>query len=205
MLGAWVSGSGVQAELLDRLVAVVGSRPILDSDVRLASGLRLVDLPPGSQESETVAALVDRALMLDEVDRFGPGEPEEAAVEGRFNAIRTQLGTEIVTSVLEQTGVPEAALQGWLRDQIRLERYLEQRFNAMAQPTSDEVQTYYADHPEEFTSGGTRRPLADVEDAIQQKLAAARRTTLVADWLQALRRRARIRLLSASEAQPGPR
>ena len=205
MLGAWVSGSGVQAELLDRLVAVVGSRPILDSDVRLASGLRLVDLPPGSQESETVAALVDRALMLDEVDRFGPGEPEEAAVEGRFNAIRTQLGTEIVTSVLEQTGVPEAALQGWLRDQIRLERYLEQRFNAMAQPTSDEVQTYYADHPDEFTSGGTRRPLADVEDAIQQKLAAARRTTLVADWLQALRRRARIRLLSASEVQPGPR
>lgn len=205
LLGAWLVGSAARAEVLDRLLAVVGNRPILDSDVRLVTGLRLVDPSPSSPKTDTLEALVDRALMLDEVDRLGPSEPGAAEVDARLEAIRTQLGTDAVSRVLEETGVPEAGLRGWLRDQVRLERYLEQRFNAVAQPTSDEVARYYADHPEEFTSGGTRRPLADVEDAIQQQLAAARRAELVADWQQALRRRARVRVLPALDTQPGPR
>jgi hypothetical protein len=204
VLGLWAGGVQARAVLLDRLVAVVGSRPILDSDVRLARSLRLVEVPPGSQDDDTLARLVDRALMLDEVDRFGPGDPEAAEVDARIDAIRAGVGAEALTSILERTGVPGPALRGWLRDDLRIERYLLQRFNAVAQPTSDEVSRYYDEHPEEFTSGGTRRPLADVEMGIQQKLAASRRAELIADWQQALRRRGRIRLLPAADGPPGP-
>lgn len=204
MLGASVSGSSVRAELLDRLVAVVGSRPILESDVRLVEQLSLVDVPAGAREGDTLARLIDRALMLDEVDRFGPGEPGAAEVDARIDALRARVGSDVLASTLQRTGVPEAALRGWVRDQVRLERYLAQRFDAVAQPTSDEVALYYADHPEEFTSAGVRRPLEDVEDMIQQTLASTRRAGLVADWQQALRRRARIRLLPAPEAPSAP-
>ena len=82
-----------------------------------------------------------------------------------------------------------------MRDSIRLELHIEQRFAAAAQPTDDEVARYYREHSSELARGGVTPTLEQVRDAVTASAAAERRAGLVSEWLQRLRQRAEIRRL----------
>src|SRR5262249_9699352 len=79
-----------QTSMLDGLVATVGSRVIVLSDLRLARDLGF--RPRNEPDEATVANLVDRALMLAEVERFQQPDPLEAQLESSFTMLRASLG-----------------------------------------------------------------------------------------------------------------
>ena len=91
-LGVSAASAGAQ-ELLDRTVALVAGQPITLSDVRAAIALGLVasdrtaDPIPGA-----TSRLVDRALILREVQRYAPQPPAETAVDARIDEIRRKIG-----------------------------------------------------------------------------------------------------------------
>ena len=62
-------------ELVERTLAIVGRAAITLSDVRTAMALGLVDT---NDEATAIEALVQRALVLQEVDRYAPPEPGNA-------------------------------------------------------------------------------------------------------------------------------
>lgn len=186
----------VRAEVIDRILAIVGSQLVTLSDVHVALALKMVD-PPTAADRIGVALsfLIDRRLVIAEVDRYMPPEPDEAAVAQRAAELRRSVAGD----VLAPLGLDEGRVAALARDDLRMQAYLTQRFGAM-QPTDDDIARYYRDHPGDFTRGGELLPLADVLEQARQQLASERRSQLIAAWIADLRRRTDVNVLYL----PGP-
>ena len=115
--------------LLDRTLAIVDGRAITLSDARTALAIGLVE---GREvDPDVVQRLVDRELMLHEADRYDPPVPSAERVdEGIARARRQAGGDEALARVLEAGGFTEARLRAWIRDDLRVDAYLAQRFAA---------------------------------------------------------------------------
>jgi hypothetical protein len=190
----WSLATAAPAEIIDRILAVVDGAIIMQSDVALAVRLALV---PGSAAGDTVPtaldALIERRLILEEVDRYAPPDPPDADIDRRLSEIRTRAGVRFETVLLE-TGLSVEQVRRQLRDDLRIESYLQQRFGAM-QPSDDEVAQYYRDHQAEFTRDGTVVPLDTVREAVRAAVIAERRGATIRDWITGLRRRANVNVL----------
>src|SRR6478752_6230367 len=72
-IGHWALIAPVSAQqLLDRVLARVGTTPITLTDVRAAMGLGIVDTPPGGDVQQALPQMIGRRLVLVEVQRFPP-------------------------------------------------------------------------------------------------------------------------------------
>ena len=74
-----MSAAAPGAEMLDRVLAVVSGDLILMSDVRAARTFGFVTVEGDDPGGQALTRLIDRALILAEVERFAPPEPESAA------------------------------------------------------------------------------------------------------------------------------
>ena len=88
----------------------------------------------------------------------------------------------------------EQRLRDLLRDDIRIQAYLEQRFGSAAQLTKDEVAKYYREHREDFTQEGEIRSYAEVQGASRDRLLSERRLILINEWTVGLRSRANVEI-----------
>jgi hypothetical protein len=174
-----------QPELLDRTVALVGGQAITLSDVRAAMALGLIE-DRQATEAETIARLVDRELILREVQRYAPPPPEASAVEARLDDIRKRAKTPL-SAVFEKFGFTETRLRAWVRDDLRTEAYLAQRFASATVPGDAEVSAAYLRQRAEFDKAGMA--FEQAAPIVRERLVAARRRELVVDWLSDLRRR----------------
>jgi len=191
----WLLAAGAsaqQGELIDRALAIVGGQVIALSDAQTMMKLGLVDANGEADPLEAATAkLVDRALMLREVERYAPPEPPAEVVESRLAVARDRAGSpEAFADVLAAGGMTEARLRLWIRDDYRIIGYLDQRFAAAGVPTDQEILAYYTDHTDEFVRGGLS--YENAAGLIRDRLAAERRSELITDWLSDLRRRAEI-------------
>jgi hypothetical protein len=201
---ASVAAAAAHAQVIDRVMAVVGSQVITLSDVRAAQAF---DLAPAGTAADTTADvlmyLVNRELMLSEVDRYSAPEPAPAVIERRMTQIRARFpSSDQYELALARTAMTDQRLRSAIANTLRVETYLEQRFAAASQPTGDEVQRYYRDHPAEFTRNGRLAPLDEVQGQAQERMATERRRTLIADWLDRLRRRSSVTTLLTPEREP---
>ena len=75
-----------RAEIIDRVMAVVGGQPITLSDVHAVLLFRFVDPPAGTRDPLAYALdrSIERTLMLAEVDRFQPPEPAPVEIALRI-------------------------------------------------------------------------------------------------------------------------
>jgi hypothetical protein len=183
----------LRAEIIDRVLSVVDGVVITESDVVAARELGLVSSADADDPTGAVLArLVDRRLVLAEVDRYAPPEPAADEVDREFQAVRTRLGSgPAYAAALARSGVDEKHLRQTLRDDLRIRAYTEQRF-AIPPATENELNQYYREHIEAFTHSGRVVPLEVVRADIARTLSTARRATLIQDWVSGLRRRANI-------------
>ena len=120
------------AEVIDRVLAVVAGDLIMLSDVRAARDLGLV-VPAASADPDraVLSLLIDRALMLDEVDRYAPPEPSSAAIDRALADVRARFGSPAALgAVIARAGVDEPQLRAMLRQNLRISAYVAQRFSA---------------------------------------------------------------------------
>lgn len=185
------------AQVIDRVLAVVGPKVVTLSDVRSAEAFGIAEtMPAATAASGVLGSLVGRELILGEVDRSAAPDPEPAAFERRFAQVRARFATaELYEQALARTAMTDSRLRSIVADNLRIESYLEQRFGTAAQPTLDEVQRYYREHQGEFTRAGRLLPFDEVQAAVRQKLTAERRRELIADWLERLGRRGQVEIL----------
>ncbi len=213
--GAASAPAPARAQTIDRLVAVVGGQVLTESDLRAALALGLLPAP-GQSSAPTVpptpaaggvvvpepgAAFprdvldraIDRELMRAEVERFGVTDLSTEDVDRRVAAIRARFpGPQAFTDALARVGMTEARLRAWLSDDLRIQRYIAERFEPAAQPTDEDVLQYYQSREREFLLDGRPRPFEDVQTEVRERLLDERRRTLVAEWVAGLRRRAEI-------------
>jgi len=197
-LAILVAASGsARAEIIDRILAVVDTQIITLSDVRAA--LRFGLVPEEVSLDPTAAVLqrlIDRRLMLIEVDRYAPPEPADPAVNASLAAVERRfkdaLGLEIA---LTQSGLTREELRRELRDTLRIESYLQQRFSTAVQVSDDEAVRYYREHPEDFTRDGQLRSFDDVRELARTRVIESQRAAFVRQWVEGLRRRGAVQLL----------
>jgi len=122
----------VAAETIDRVLAVVAGQLIMLSDVTAVRDLGIVAPTPGADATESVLSkLIDRELMLAEVDRYAPPEPETSEVDREAAAVRARFPSEkAFDDVLARSGFDAAHVREIVRQNLRLRAYLDQRFVA---------------------------------------------------------------------------
>src|SRR5262249_45045810 len=119
------------AETLDRVLAVVAGQLILLSDVNAVRDLGIVNVRPDSPDptGEVLARLIDRELMLAEVDRYAPTEPDTALIDRDVAAVRERFSSEkAFNDVLTRSGYDLDHLHEMVRQNLRLRVYLDERF-----------------------------------------------------------------------------
>jgi hypothetical protein len=120
------------AEIVDRVLAVAAGELITLSDVRGAIELGLVEV--GGAPDPVRAALsrlIERALILDEVNRYAPPEPTAAAVDARVAALRSRFADAAAfEAALRRSGFDAPRLREVVRENLRIQAYLAQRFAA---------------------------------------------------------------------------
>lgn len=192
-------GVPVRAEIIDRILAVVDNSLIMQSDVMAA--IRL-GLEKPERDADPVGAVLDRLiqrrLTLTEVDRYAPPEPAEADINLRLEQVKLAFPTvTAMDTVLKETGFDVPQLRRYLRDELRIQAYLQQRFGSVVQPSEQQVLEYFQAHPDRFSSGGVLRPFDEAHDEARQALVTERRAGLIHDWIASLRRRANVNVLYA--------
>lgn len=190
-----------RGEVIDRMLAVVAGDLIMMSDVAAAVEFGLVPQATGADVTGLVLSqLIDRSLMLDEVQRYAPPEPSAESVDRELQAVRERfLSPEAFQGALARYGVEESSLRQTLRANLRLRAYLSQRFSAVP-PSEDELLQYFAANQERFSRAAEPVAFANVRADVLQALELDRRQSMVAEWLSGLRRRANI----TSVYQPAP-
>lgn len=177
-------------ELLDRVVARVDGQTILLSDVRAASGLGLADAAGG----RALEQVIERRLVLAEVSRFPPPEPEAAAVEAESVKLMAAAGAGL-PALMAATGLTDEAVAAMARDTLRIQAYLDQRFGVGVPVSDEQARQYYDEHPAAFTRDGRRRSFDEAIEDARREAAAERRRLAVQQWMRDLRGRAEVMLV----------
>ena len=119
-----------QGVVIDRIMAVVSGGIILQSDVTAALRFGLVDVPAeGDRTQVALDRLIERRLMLLEVDRYGAAEPTGAEIDAALAEVDKRIGSaERLDAILRESGFTLAQLRLWVRDDLRIRAHLQQRF-----------------------------------------------------------------------------
>lgn len=129
-LGVFVMSRAAEAEIIDRVLAVVAGQLITLSDVTAARDLGLQTAEGAADPvREILSKLIDRELIVAEVDRYAPPEPSAEAIDRETARIRMRFPTaEAFAATLERSGTEEKQLREIVRQDLRIRAYLDQRF-----------------------------------------------------------------------------
>ena len=121
-----------RAEIIDRVLAVAAGQVITLTDVTAARDFGLQSADGAADPMRAILAkLIDRALMLAEVDRYGPPEPAPEAIDQALAVVRSRFpDREAFAAALARSGIDEQHLRETLRQDLRIRAYVEQRFSS---------------------------------------------------------------------------
>lgn len=172
--------------LLDRVVARVNGTTVLLSDVRAAVAVGLVEGP--AESDDAVEQMVQRALLVEEVNRFPPPEPTAEAIDAELGRMRTRAGS--FDDVERRTGLTANHVRLLARDRLRIQSYVDQRFGLTVPLTDEQVLQYYRAHPEEFTVDGQVTTFERAQGLARERAGLEQRQRTISQWLRDLRARA---------------
>lgn len=127
-----ISAISLRADTIDRVLAVVAGQLITLSDVTAARELGLQTADSAADPVRAILTkLIDRELVLAEVDRYAPPEPEALAVDREVERVRARFpSVDAYESTLARSGIDEKHVRETLRQDLRIAAYITQRFTS---------------------------------------------------------------------------
>ena len=189
-----ISSALAKNEILDRILVIVSGYIIMQSDVRAFIDLQLIDVPLDvHSESDVLNYLIERRLVIDEVDRYVVSDLPETNTNTRFLEIRKKFSSEeAFATVLQKVGFTNDDLRQVLKDNERSKAYLNDRFSAVNILTEDQLRKYYQENVDEFTEKDFILSFDQVKSLVQQRLAMELRAEIISEWVASLVRQAQI-------------
>ena len=181
-------------QLLDRVLARIGTEAITQTDVQALVEFGLIEARSATDPA-AVRQAIERQLALKEVSRFPPAEPPEAAIEQQLAAMKARVG-ERLDAVISANGLDETRVRGLARDTLRIRTYLDQRFGSTTPVSEAEARKYFEEHRDQFTRNGTMLTFEEAAAEARQRAAAERLARAVTRWLQDLRARSDVVLVT---------
>ncbi len=209
-----VLASFCQAQVVDRMVAVVNKHVILESELDQAARVEFLlqgkPLGDGKFNRKDALAvldrLVDQALLDQQIINQAVLDPTPAELSAQIKEVRKQVPgaatEEGWKSVLSTYGLTEQDIAEQLTSQSRILRFVDLRFRGLVRVEKDAVDAYYQDKllPELRKRGAVEPKLSEVSERIENVLVEQRIDELLANWLQTLRSQAHIEKMLA---EPG--
>ena len=166
--------------VVERVLAVVGGRPVLLSETQALQEVR------GVAPRAALDLMVDEALMYDQASRTPQAAVSALEVERARDSLyekRPEL----------RSSVARADLARLLKRQMSILKYVDFRFRPQARPTDEELQQAYADE----YGGRPEAPAVDtVTEALRDRLVRRQLDLKVEAWIKELRAATEIRLVS---------
>ncbi|HLJ87314.1 MAG TPA: SurA N-terminal domain-containing protein [Candidatus Angelobacter sp.] len=205
-----------KAEVVDRMVAVVNKQVILQSEVDQALRIELLlSGQPAARLGEAQALpvieqLIDQTLLRQQITDAlaldpGPEEIAKSLSEARSIIPGAQI-EERWQAALAEYGLTEKDVEAHIVSQLRVLRFIDLRFRAVARVDREAIDTYYKEQllPEIRKKGAPEPALADVSGKIEKILTEQRVNELLSEWMLSLRAQARIqKLVTETELAAG--
>ncbi|MBW1988920.1 MAG: peptidyl-prolyl cis-trans isomerase [Deltaproteobacteria bacterium] len=158
-----LSAAPASAELVDRVVAIVNSEVVTLSELNdllgpVSKGIRSSEYPDEVKEKmiysireEILAGMVEDELARQEAKRQGI-TINDAAVDAAIEEMKKarQITDEDLRKGLEAEGLSWEEYREHIRNQLLRNRLVGREVNSKIVVTEEEIQDYYASHPEEF-------------------------------------------------------
>jgi len=196
-----------EAQVVDRIVAVVNRQVILQSQLEQSTQIQLLlegnpvaKITP-ADEQVVLDQLIDRALLEQQIVTNSMLDPSPDEVAARMRELRSQIpgatSDDQWRAMLATYGVSQHDLEIQITEQLRVLRFIDLRFRALAHADRTAVTAYYQEKflPELRKRGAPEPPLNQVSGEIEKILTEQRIDELLNSWLQALRSQAYIRKL----------
>jgi hypothetical protein len=131
VMAAAAASAAARAETLDRVLAVVAGQLITLSDVTAARELGLQSAGSTPDPIRAILSkLIDRELVIAEVDRYAPPEPAPAVLDREVAAVRERFPSQAAfEAALARSGIDEKHVRETLRQDLRIRAYQDQRFS----------------------------------------------------------------------------
>lgn len=180
----WAAMCLADAEVIDRMVAVVDGHVITQSDLRQEREIRsLLGEKAAADDAALIREMIDNYLIERQSSDF-PGAdvtPEEIDAELKNSA--------------PQAGTATPAMRAAIGSRIRMEKYFDLRFRQFIRPMDEDLQKYYDDVfvPEAKNRGlNPIPPLAEIKEAIRNNVVQEQMNHEIDVWLEAIRARSNI-------------
>jgi len=177
-------GQSFQAEVIDKVVAVVDGHIITASDMRQERDILMrLNEKQVDDDKALVQQLIDNYLIEAQIADF-PG----------IEVTDDDVTKELQKSVAGE-GAPSQALREAVRLRIRMQKYFEMRFGQFIQASDEDVNKYYnvVFVPEAQKRGlNPIPPLTQVSDLIRNNVIQESLHHEITIWLEAIRRRSNI-------------
>jgi peptidyl-prolyl cis-trans isomerase SurA len=204
-----------QPQMVDRMVAVVNKRVILQSDLDQAARVEflLQGKPIATLTQADMAAvleqLIDRSLLDQQIVNPAMLDPTPEELAAKVKEVRENFpgsagqADDRWKGTLAAYGLTPQDLEEQLSSQARILRFVDLRFRGLVRVDKDDIETYYQEKflPEVRKRNAAPPALAQVSDKIEQILAEQRIDALLSDWLKTLRAQAHIETMLP--ASPG--
>ena len=212
MAGTFTASPARAGEVIDRIVATVNGRIILQSDwdealsyEALLSG-RALSFFTDEDRRAVLDRLIDQELLAEQMKSSSfkhASEEDAAAAIADARKLHPEAATaEGWQALLARYGITQKALTDHVEQQIDLMRLVDAHLRPAVQIDSKSIEAYYREKfvPQLRQNGAGDVPLADVSGEIREILTQEKVSELMASWLQSLRAESKVSLPSISES-----
>jgi hypothetical protein len=205
-----------QAQVVDRMVAVVNKHVILESELDQATRVEFlmqakpIERVTSVDRTVVLDRLIDRSLLDQQIVNPNMLDPAPEELKAKIEELRQGVPgastNESWTNILAGYGLTQQDVEEQLTSQFRILRFIDLRFRGLVRIDKEAIAAYYQDRflPEVRKRNASEPQLSEVSDKIEQILAEQRIDELLNNWLKTLRAQAHIeRMLPATATNAG--
>ena len=202
----WLVPTPAPAQVIDRIIATVNGRVILQSDwdealcyEALLTNRELAQFTRDDRRA-VLDRLVDQELLREQMKSADFNHATDAEVAAHVADARKQYpqaaSDDGWKNLLAQYHLNEKDLVDHVRQQIDVMRLIDARLRPTVQIDSKSIEAYYRDQfvPKLKQAGASEVPLADVSAKIRELLTQEKVSELLVSWLQNLRSEGQVHL-----------
>ena len=205
------------AEVIDRIVATVNGRVILQSDLdealcyeALLTNRSLADFTDDDRRA-ALDRLIDQELLRAQMKSADFRHATDAEVAARISDARKQYPQAVTDdawrSLLARYHITEKDVFAHVQRQIDVMRLVDARLRPAVQIDAKSIEAYYRDQfvPQLKQSGASDVPLAEVSAKIRELLTQEKVSEMLISWLQTLRSEGQVHIpgVTPSSNDPG--
>jgi parvulin-like peptidyl-prolyl isomerase len=192
------------AQVVDRMVAVVNKRVIMQSELDQETRLEClfqskpIQTLASTDRAATLERLVDRSLLEQQISQQADLDPDSDELKNALDDFRKQIPQGATEdgwkALLTSYGVTQQDVEEHLALQMRLLRFVDLRFRGLVRVDKAAIESYYQEKfvPEMRQRGMPEPPLSEVSGKIEKVLVEQRLDDMLSRWLEALRAQAHI-------------